>query len=224
MYNIKHIKLKDVIFFVLLISIITIFTGCSLKDVVMGNNTKEEIYEIGKSKVYKLGEEIEVKSPTKDGELTVGYKFKINSAKVYNTPEEAGIEKDKLVSSDYYGVKKEPVIKTIDEIAKGKTLLCDIDITNINEESENNITFLDLVLEKGDKELNSVGLPIYLSNSIAVSPEDSNQYHFKLEKGKSTNLQVAFPVDEEVLKSGKLYLADGFMGDEETVSYIDLGL
>ena len=226
MFKDLQIKLNKKIFLILiLLGISIIFISCSsFKDFILGNNTKEEVYKIGKSEVYKVGEEVEVKRPTDEDENNIIYKVKVNSAKVYENPLEAGIAKERLVSSDYYGISKEPKVKEIDEIASGKILLCDIDITNINEEADGNITFLDLVLENSDKELNAVGLPVYLSNSIAVNSEDSNMYHFNLEKGKNTNLQVGFPVDDDVLKAGKLYLVDSYMAKEKLVSYIDLGL
>ncbi len=148
---------------------------------------------------YRIGEKIETIDTDQNEKDFVASEYTVNSAKIYNNPSEAGIEKEALCENvEYYkGLLPDNCELTDRDTAMdSKILVCDLTIKNIDIRTCN-ITEFVLVYEKEDKELVRVGFPAYFSAPKNMSTE---YYDYDLLEGKSMTVQVGWMIDEKVLE------------------------
>lgn len=104
-------------------------------------------------------------------------------------------------------------------------LLCDIEIENLNDFENLNITSLDLVSKDSKGEAQQVGLPNYFSHG---GTEDAKYYDFTLTKGRKETVQVGWYIDPNDLDKDSLYLAIGLgnaLKDQTSLAtYVNLNL
>lgn len=184
-------------------------------------DTESDIY-------YELGENIEIMEPGNDQTDHVAFEYTVNSATIYNSPSEIGIEKESLAKtvSYYKGLQPEmPESIEPETTINSKFLLCDITIKNINSQM-NNITVFSLTYENENKELVMVGFPVYFSNPMNM---ESKYYDYELLEGQSMTVQVGWMVDKDVLEvdeidEKRLFLVQQFGSDAKYMKTIALGL
>ena len=156
---------------------------------------------------------------------TVRWKCIVQKAKLYDKPSDAGIDTSRIITSEYYKSPEMPVCIDASVAANSMMLLCDIEIENLNDFENLNITSLDLVSKDSKGEAQQVGLPNYFSHG---GTEDAKYYDFTLTKGSKETVQVGWYIDSNDLDKDSLYLAIGLgtaLKDQTSLAtYVNLNL
>lgn len=189
------------------------------------NTTQDIPQTLQESKVHSLGETASLEVPTPQNPKNIEAQCTVKAAKLYKTPEEAGIDKTKVLTDGdlHYDLKTD--MPTSLDVSKANFLLCDIVIKNIHMDlGDSNITKLSLVCLLPDKkELKLVGLPAYFSDSIDEL-DGSQYYEFQLPVGQTMDAKVGWWVDLKECKKEDLYLMYNYRGDKDRQQYWKLGL
>lgn len=171
-----------------------------------------------KDKVVGLGETEPLYFPTNDNPERIGIECTVNAAKLYNTPEEAGLDGTQVRTDAgdlLYDMDTEMPVPL--DTSKVSFLLCDVKIKNINLDLDQlNITALDVVCLTADgNELRHTGLPAYFSEA---SDELSGQkyYDYELSAGQSMDAKIGWWIDLGQCKKENLYVMYNFGGDLDT--------
>ncbi|WP_314064911.1 DUF5027 family lipoprotein [uncultured Vagococcus sp.] len=183
-----------------------------------------ERFTLDKSKLAKIGESVSVKRPTMTDNQNIGFELIVNNATIYDNPAEAGIQQEELREVQIYDNEEQPEMVKVEDIVNGSILICELTLTNINEEDEPNIAFLSLVVEDDKQNLRLLTYPTYFASSVSEGEMDTKFFHFNLLKGQSIITKVGWPIDLKTLRQEQLYLVANFRGDDELMSYIDLQL
>ena len=164
--------------------------------------------ELLQDKVLQMGETEPLCFPTKDDPERIGIECTVNAAKLYNTPEEAGLDKTEVLKEGdlLYDIETEAPVSPLDT-SKLSFLLCDVSIKNVNLDlGELNITDLQVAGLKPDgKELRSTGLPAYFSEA-ADEMDGSKYYHLDIPAGQSVDAKIGWWIDLEQYKKENLYV------------------
>lgn len=164
--------------------------------------------ELLQDKVLQLGETEPLCFPTTDDPERIGIECTVNSAKLYNTPEEAGLEEAELLTDEdlLYDIETRMPALPVDT-SKLSFLLCDVSIKNINLDlGELNITELQVAgLMPDGKELRSTGLPAYFSEA-ADEKDGPKYYHLDIPAGQSADVKIGWWIDLEQYKKENLYV------------------
>lgn len=164
--------------------------------------------ELLQDKVLQLGETEQLCFPTIDDPERIGIECTVNAAKLYNTPEEAGLEEAELLTDTdlLYDIETRLPVSPLDT-SKLSFLLCDVSIKNINLDlGELNITELQVAGLKPDgKELRSTGLPAYFSEA-ADEVGGPKYYHLDIPTGQSVDVKIGWWIDLEQYKKENLYV------------------
>lgn len=210
------------------------FSGCSFENGInyagKGSDTqiieRKDILIDEKNNLFHLGDEVEehlMKHET-NAEY-VANRYRVNSAKLYDSASDVDDVKGKLLDVDCY-LKLDPEKPKFfhgEELASRRFLYCDLTIYNENDD-DCNISGLSLVYEQ-DGVCQMVGSPAYFSAS-----KDSEQdvYAYTLLPGQSLDVQIGWCVDPDLLQirdfdSSHLYLQIPSI-EEIGNQFIDLGL
>ncbi len=166
-------------------------------------------------KVLQLGETEQLGFPTNENPEKIGIECAVKTAKLYQTPEEAGLDGIQVRTEGdlLYDIETELPVVSLDT-SKLSFLLCDVNIKNINLDlGEQNITMLGVAcLTPDGKELRELGLPAYFSESVDTK-DGSHYYNFELPAGQSMDAKVGWWIDLEQYKKENLYVIYNFGGD-----------
>ncbi len=168
-----------------------------------------------KDKVVGLGETEPLCFPTNDNPERIGIECTVNAAKLYNTPEEAGLDGTQVrTDTDDLLYDMETEVPVPLDTSKVSFLLCDVKIKNINLDlGELNITALDVVcLTPDGKELRHSGLPAYFSEA-SDEMGGPQYYDFELPVGQSMDAKIGWWIDLEQYKKENLYVMYNFGGN-----------
>lgn len=184
---------------------------------------------------YSLGEAVEEITPTEENPENIGISYTVNSATVFTTPEEAGIDTTRM--NDYiellYGDPRiDPNVLSSQDLNDYDFLKCMINIKNLNYEErlDLNISSLNLVYIMPDtKKVYPVSAPIYFSAPDGSAfPEQKNAgeyWHYYVPKGQSLDTQVIWPILPELHEKENLYLAVNYSTyNRHPIKYIKLDL
>lgn len=164
--------------------------------------------ELLQDKVLQMGETEPLCYPTKDDSERIGIECTVNAAKLYNTPEEAELDKAEVLTEGdlLYDIETEAPVSPLDT-SKLSFLLCDVSIKNVNLDlGELNITDLQVAGLKPDgKELRSTGLPAYFSEA-ADEMGGPKYYHLDIPAGQSVDAKIGWWIDLEQYKKENLYV------------------
>lgn len=164
--------------------------------------------ELLQDKVLQMGETEPLCYPTKDDPERIGIEYTVNAAKLYNTPEEAELDKAEVLTEGdlLYDIETEAPVSPLDT-SKLSFLLCDVSIKNVNLDlGELNITDLQVAGLKPDgKELRSTGLPAYFSEA-ADEMGGPKYYHLDIPAGQSVDAKIGWWIDLEQYKKENLYV------------------
>lgn len=188
------------------ICISVLFTGCSGIHGI--NSAEEDPVETERTVLDNEKNVLDMKGMLcdydpvydKDGNIIdkkLNQEFKINDAVIYNTPNDAKIERDKLTEADCYLELSPEKVKFLDlnTVEKSKIMMVDFTVKSVSDNMYN-ITCLELAYKKEDNEMICLGSPVYFSDAKTLR----EYYHYVLPKGESKNMKVAWIVDEKTLK------------------------
>lgn len=149
-----------------------------------------------------------------------GAEYTLQRAQLLPTSEQAGISSQQLLPIDPIIDQNGTVIEQ--DPAKLHFLLCDITVKNVDADIMD-ISMFSVVYAPSDQStIVSMGLPAYFSH-----PKNSDApYQYRLGKGQSMEVQIAWLVDAEHFPSADLYLALNFAqpDDQSATKFIPLGL
>lgn len=187
-----------------------------------GETVNKQQY-LQEDKIHALNETAPLKLPTNQNPNRIAAEYTIKTAKLFDEPEEAEIDRKYiLMDGDVHYDIKTGIPAALEE-NKSSFLLCDVAVENINSEFMN-ITELSLVyLTPEEKELKLVGLPAYFSESIREG-DSKDYYDFEIPAGQSKDMKVGWWVDLEECKKENMYLMLNYRGDETLQQYWKLNL
>ena len=212
-------------------------SGCSeIKDGIVGTNVgggkpdgeaPKSDMSITKERTKQVGDVCEVRTMSDNDfdKSTVAWKCIVQKAKLYDHPSDAGIDTSRIITVDYYESPEMPIMIDASVGADSMMLLCDIEIENINDFENLNITSLDLVSKDSKGEAQQVAYPNYFSHG---GTEDTKYYDFTLKKGSKETVQVGWYINLEDFDKDSLYLAiglrNGLKDQTSLASYVKLNL
>lgn len=212
-------------------------SGCSkIKDGVVGTTAgigkpegevSRSDMSITKERIKQIGDVCERRTMSDNdfNTSTVKWKCIVQKAKLYDNPADAGIDTSRIISADYYKIPEMPISIDANVGANSMMLLCDIEIENINDFENLNITSLDLVSKDSKGEAQQVGFPNYFSHA---GNTDTEYYDFTLPKGSKETVQVGWYIDLKDFDKDSLYLAIGLrtaLKDQTSLAtYVKLNL
>lgn len=183
----------------------------------------ERPQQVQEDKMHGFEEAVPLLDPTPQDPKRIGAEYTIKSAALYDTPEEAGLDRDQLLTGEEQCYDLVTEMPSPLDVSKAGFLLCDISIKNIYSEYMN-ITVLSLVHRMDDdQELKLVGYPAYFAKPEEVE-DSADYYNFYLPVNQSMDAQVGWWVDLEQCKKENLYLMFNHGGDKEYQEYWELGL
>lgn len=216
---------KDILSLIITLGICFTMTACSSLGVRGEKRTMEpeRPQRVQEDKIHEFGEAVPLLNPTPQDPKRIGAEYTIKSATLYNTPEEAGLDRNHLLTGEEQRYDLATEMPSPLDVSKTGFLLCDINVKNIYSEYMN-ITALTLVHRMdSEQKLKMVGYPAYFAKPEAV--EDSTDYYnFNLPVNQSMDAQVGWWVDLEQCKKENLYLMFNHGGDKEYQEYWELGL
>ena len=178
----------------------------------------DQVETLQNDKAHSLGETALLASPTNQNPERIGAECTVNTATLYKTPGEAGIDETQVSTEGdiHFDFDIATDIPPSFDVSKANFLVCDIRMKNINFTSDDmNITMLSLVyLMPYEQELKLVGYPAYFSESIDILG-NPNYYHFELPVDQSMDAKLGWWVDLEQCKKENLYVMYNHGGMEE---------
>lgn len=170
-----------------------------------GDSVEEEEVLLS-DKILKAGDTMQVLYPTNEGTLSQGLEITLHEAKMFGSPEEAGLDRAQMEeSTENYDVSGEPEWCDINE---GKVLVCDMTVKNVNEDSDGEQHISEIMIAYADPETQKVTIvscaPAYLSASSSKAGA-SDYYHYQVSKGESKDIRVAWLI-QEGYEARNLYL------------------
>lgn len=193
-------------------------SGCAkIKDGIVGTadesgkpegETLKSDRDIIEERTKQIGDVCELRTMSDNdfNTSTVKWKCIVQKAKLYDNPADAGIDTSRITAAEYYKISDMPTMIDASVGATSMMLLCDIEIENINDFENLNITSLDLVSKDSKDEAQRVGYPNYFSHS---EDADSKRYQFTLTKGSKETVQVGWYIDLQDFEKDSLCLAIG---------------
>lgn len=171
--------------------------------------------------VLKIGDTVNLYEPTMKDPDKIGGEYRVNTAKIYTSPREAGIETKNMSNGTM--LNQSTGDSGEQEIGKTPLLVCNMDIKNIDTKEMHVSSISTLVsINPETKQIEWAWEPVYFSKSQSLDPEDSKYFHIKLAKGEEMQTEVAWLVDTEEVKFENLYLATNLGGEKPQYVYLNL--
>lgn len=194
----------------------------------------EDKYHIPKdSPTYSIGDEVKYTyKDNKFSEPELELTYMVNSAKVYDSAKDSGIDESNFFQFEVYEefIPNVARLKPVEDCLDARLLVCDISIKyeDLYIEkfgNEDNITFLSLIYVFDDGSYSNVSMPCYVSNG----KEAPYNYDFDIPESQAVNTQVGWVIDPEVLKVdeldiSRLRIVTSSGGHEDFWTCVALGL
>ncbi len=157
-------------------------------------------------KILKTGDTMQVIYPDNEGRLYQGLEIMLHGAKVYDSPEAAGLDRAQMKEkTENYDTAGDPEWCGIDE---GRILVCDLTVKNVKAGSEGELHIGEFMIAYADPDTQKVTIvsngPAYFSASISQAGA-SDYYHYQLPEGESKDIKAAWLIQKEY-EADNLYL------------------
>ncbi len=148
--------------------------------------------------ILEVNDTLQVMHITAEETLYPARELTLKGVQLFDSPEEADLDRAKMQEqTENYDTAGDPEWCSIDE---GKLLVCNLNVKNLEEESDGELNMSEFMIAYADPDTGKVTIvscaPAYVSASLSQAGA-SDYFHYQIAAGESKDMTVAWLIQEK---------------------------